>query len=48
MGTNINYDADFDVCKNEIGKIGDIDYGLVILGGRGGFAGAGVTGPRGS
>lgn len=29
MGANINYDADFDACKNEIGKIGGINYGLV-------------------
>jgi type VI secretion system protein VasJ len=29
MGANINYDADFDICKNEIGKIGNIDYALV-------------------
>jgi type VI secretion system protein VasJ len=29
MGLNINYDADFDACKNEIGKIGGIDYALV-------------------
>jgi|WetSurMetagenome_2_1015567.scaffolds.fasta_scaffold00056_17 type VI secretion system protein VasJ len=29
MGTNINYDADFDACKGEIGKLGDIDYGSV-------------------
>jgi type VI secretion system protein VasJ len=29
MGANINYDADFDACKSEIGKIGNIDYGLV-------------------
>jgi type VI secretion system protein VasJ len=29
MGANINYDADFDACKNEIGKIGGIDYALV-------------------
>jgi type VI secretion system protein VasJ len=29
MGANINYDADFDACKNEIGKIGNIDYALV-------------------
>jgi type VI secretion system protein VasJ len=34
MGTNINYDADFDICKNEIGKIGNIDYGLVETSGR--------------
>ncbi len=29
MGTNVNYDVDFDACKNEIGKLGDIDYSLV-------------------
>jgi len=29
MGGNINYDADFDACKNEIGKLGGIDYALV-------------------
>ena len=29
MGANINYDADFDACKGEIGKIGNIDYGVV-------------------
>ncbi len=29
MGVNINYDADFDACKTEIGKIGSIDYALV-------------------
>ena len=32
MGANINYDADFDACKNEIGKIGGIDYKLVETG----------------
>ncbi len=31
MGANINYDADFDACKTEIGKIGNIDYALVDL-----------------
>jgi type VI secretion system protein VasJ len=29
MGANINYEADFDACKTEIGKIGGIDYALV-------------------
>jgi type VI secretion system protein VasJ len=29
MGANINYEADFDACKSEIGKIGDVDYALV-------------------
>ena len=29
MGANINYDADFDSCKTELGKIGSIDYELI-------------------
>jgi type VI secretion system protein VasJ len=29
MGASVNYDADFDACKTELGKIGDIDYSLV-------------------
>jgi type VI secretion system protein VasJ len=29
MGAAINYDADFESCKNEIGKLGDIDFGLI-------------------
>lgn len=29
MGASINYEADFDACKNEIGKIGNIDYALI-------------------
>ena len=28
-GENINYDSDFDVLKNEIGKLGNTDYDLV-------------------
>jgi type VI secretion system protein VasJ len=34
MGANINYDADFDACKNEIGKIGDINYELIETSGK--------------
>jgi len=29
MGENINYDADFDVVKAEMGKMGNIDYALI-------------------
>jgi type VI secretion-associated protein, VC_A0119 family len=29
MGENINYDSDFDVLKAEMGKMGNIDYGLI-------------------
>ncbi len=34
MGSNINYDTDFDACKNEIGKLGGIDYALVESSGK--------------
>jgi type VI secretion system protein VasJ len=29
MGSNINYDQDFETCKSEIGKIGNIDFSLI-------------------
>lgn len=29
MGASINYEADFDVCKTEIGKISSVDYTLI-------------------
>lgn len=29
MGENINYDSDFDVLKAEMGKLGNIDFGLI-------------------
>ena len=29
MGENINYDADFDAVKTEMGKLGSIDFGLI-------------------
>ncbi|MBD3347077.1 MAG: type VI secretion system protein TssA [Chitinivibrionales bacterium] len=30
MGENVNYDTDFDALKSEIGKLGGIDYELII------------------